>query len=269
MSALMISGRKLVGVGLLGGGTLLWAGLCWSMAGENLARALAGYAPLILSFGLATLAVARGWWWGRMLGLGLGVYSILDAACAIAVSPSDVTSLAHALAGVALLASLLGRRMFDRYEGTAPARLPWTAPGMGVVRWALIAGVSTVLAAATELHEAADGLGLYGTEQVLRPVPISAFVLTLVFALILVLGLALLALQRTAGLLVVAAATLALSATMIRELVWGSMAVSLAVLLAPGLATGWAAVVVWGPRLKPLPARARRGLRGGRSPRRG
>jgi hypothetical protein len=246
MSTRAIRVRILAATVVLAAGTVTWAWLGWSASREHPGRALTGYLPLALLFALGTVSLIRGWWWGRMLATALALYSVLDAVDELAIAPSDWQSLGAALAGLGLAACLLGRSMFERFEGRAPPPLSWREHGMGVVRWAVVASACTLLAAVMNLQEAAEGLGLLGGEPVLRPVEMTSFVITAVFTITLSVGLGLLALQRTGGLLIVGGSVLVLSATMLRELVWGTMALRLAIVLAPGLLMAWTAIFVWG-----------------------
>jgi hypothetical protein len=245
MSGRSIPFRLLAATLVLAARTVLWAVLAGAAARESPARALIAYVPLLVVCGVGTAALIRGWWWGRMLAMALSLYSVLDAIDELVVAPSEWQPVVGALAGLAVVGALAGSSMFERFEGRAPLPLSWGKPRMAVVRWAIIASACTLLAAVMNVEDAAEGLGLLGGQPVLRPEAIAPFVLGCLFTAILAGGLVLLALQRTAGLPVVAVSVLVLSATMLRELLWGSMGLRLAIVLAPGLVMAWVATIVW------------------------
>jgi hypothetical protein len=232
--------RKLIAVAGLAvlGALILAAGWGDGALGDSsrLTRALV---PLLVPLAVTVLAVVRESPWGRWLGLAAGIV-VLPWAAAFLVAPSVGTPIvrpAVALAAAAaLLVSLSGRAMFERYEGRATG-VDWRGPRMTLVRWTVICNLASVLA-------------LYGFTAAYEPRV--AWRLAIPGALLLGLlpGLLLLARQRTAGLLLVAISCVGFVPAG-WYFVWreaGSLgeAVLFGVVFLPGVLTAWASLIAFG-----------------------
>jgi len=97
-----------------------------------------------------TFGLISGRWWGRWLGLAIGLvcsaFGGFDLAMVMAgrlSHPTDVqASIAMALAGPVLLICLSGRTMFDRYD--RPAGYSTGTRGL-LVRWAAVTNLSSLV----------------------------------------------------------------------------------------------------------------------------
>jgi hypothetical protein len=142
------------------------------------------------------------------------------------------------VASLVLLVSLSGRTMFGRYEGNAAT--DWRGPRMGLVRWTIILNL-------------ASALGLFLFVVIYRYAIQWHVAIPAALLAGLVIGVLLLARQKTAGLLLVAVSCI-LFVPAGTYFVWkeasdtGEMYVFAAAFL-PGIIAGWACLFAFG---KPL-----------------
>jgi hypothetical protein len=201
-------------------------------------------APLVIT----AIGLALETFWSRWLALA-GAVAVLPWAVVLTFGLPKGAPLAQqsiALgAALLLLASLTGRAMFERYEGKS--KMDWSGPRMGLVRWTIILNIASVL-----------GLSLF---VALYQYTIEWHVaIPAVLLLSLLLGVLLLATQKTVGLLLVAVSCV-LFVPAGTYFVWreashtGEMYLFAAAFL-PGVIAGWACLVAFG---KPI----WRALRGG------
>ena len=191
-------------------------------------------APLVIT----ALGLALEKFWSRWLALA-GAVAVLPWAVVLTFGLPKGAPLAQqsiALgAALVLLASLTGRAMFERYEGRS--KMEWSGPRMGLVRWTIILNIASVLGLALFVS-----LYRYAIEW---HVAIPAVLL-----LGLLLGVLLLATQKTIGLLLVAVSCVLFVPAGI-YFVWreashtGEMYLFAAAFL-PGVIAGWACLVMFG-----------------------
>jgi hypothetical protein len=190
---------------------------------------------LPLAWALVGLVIRRAS--GRWLGLAVGV-AVLPWATVFAVGPNYGTAtwpgwLALA-ASVTLLLTLTGRQMFEAHEGRL--EVDWSGVRMGILRWTII-------------FNAASAFALY-LFVMAYDAELGGFVTVGVWLLLgLLLGVWLLAHQKTFGLLILAASCIAflpLGATFLQreahspEEAWLLVAVFL-----PGVLMGWASLIAF------------------------
>ena len=205
-------------------------------------------------FGGATLALATGRWWGRFLPLSIAWSFTLTPLLSGELGLPRLST----YAGLSLLLCLGGRAMRDRFEAKAPLPIDWTAPGMAVVRSALVitaAGLFGQLLGLLALAREVHGLPLWHidppyTHCFPRPCVTDAgdFLLLLGIDVVMMGSLVLLARQRTVALLLTATATLVGTLLLVREMPafhLFSPPRHMLFQLAPGLVLSWAAVIVW------------------------
>ena len=194
---------------------------------------------LLFPLTLAAWALVRRAVWGRWAGLAIGV-AIMPWSFALTFGPTygqPVTRQAVALsAAVLLLLALLGQAMFAEFEGRA-TKVDWTGRRMGLVRWTIIFN----LASAISLYLFVT---LYDYE-VGGLVAIPALVLSG-----LIVGVLLLAHQKTIGLLLVALSCVVFAPAG-AYFVWREArdpleALLFAMVFGPGIVTGWASMVAFG-----------------------
>ena len=143
--------------------------------------------PLVLTmFGLALEKA-----WSRWLALA-GAVAVLPWAIVLTFGlPSGAPLMQQTIALIAsliLLVSLPGRAMFERYEGKA--RMDWSGPRMGLVRWTIILNIASVL-------------GLFLFVALYRYAIEWHMAIPVVLLCALVVGVLLLGFQKTIGLLLV------------------------------------------------------------------
>jgi hypothetical protein len=175
---------------------------------------------------------------GRWLGLAVGI-AVLPWATAFVLGPNygaptwpQWVALA---ASLALLLTLTGRRMFEAYEGRL--HVDWSGVRMGLLRWTIIFNAASVLALYLFVMAYEADTGGF--------VAVGAWLL-----LGLVLGVWLLAHQKTVGLLILALCCIAFLPLGLRflsreahspEEAWLLVAVFL-----PGVLMGWASLIAFG-----------------------
>src|SRR5437667_965288 len=164
---------------------------------------------------VGTVALGSEAWWGRLLPLAWSACLMILGVLGVA----DRSDWGPAYLGGAVLLSLslTGKEMFARYEGQAPPPLDWTGPGMRLVRATVLASLSAFLGGVAlapaifawnprppphpDWHP-----GNLPMEP--APDPTTLLVACVVMTVLLLIGVILLARQRTAGLLLVAVAAL-------------------------------------------------------------
>lgn len=190
--------------------------------------------PLVVTIA----GVIREAYWGRWLALAAGV-AVLPWAIAVLAGPSyGMPVLPAALAAgaaLALLISLTGRRMFERYEARARTA-DWSARRMTLVRWTIIFNIASVLAlyAFVTAYE-------YRIDWHLV-IPASSLLGLLV-------GVALLAHQRTFGLLLIAFCCVCFVPAgayfVWQEASYAGEAILFMVIFLPGVVSGWATLLAF------------------------
>ncbi len=208
--------------------------------GGSYRRAVVAMWPLLLPLGLTAVGLALDRYWARWLGIAAGV-AVLPWALAFTLGPTygqPRTRQSIALAAaVALIVALVGSRMFDRYEGRTTG-LRWRGPRMALVRWTVICNVASALVLylfvaaydfRIEWHFGLLGALLLGT----------------------VVGVLLLARQRTLGLILLGGCCMVLVPAgawfVSREATYAGEAVLFGLAFAPAVITGWASLFVFGP----------------------
>ncbi|UCF18958.1 MAG: hypothetical protein JSU87_13650 [Gemmatimonadota bacterium] len=194
--------------------------------------------PLLLPLAATIVGLLREAPWSRWLALAAAI-AVLPWAVALALTPDYLVPIARPAtalaAALALLASLPGKAMFERYEGRSRG-LDWSGRRMTLVRWTVICNSASVLA--LYLFVAAFDF------------QIEWYALILAVTLCgLILGVLLLAYQRTVGLLVVALCCLCFPPAGLyfvwQEAIDVGEAILFLVIFAPGLLTGWASLLVF------------------------
>lgn len=196
---------------------------------------------LLVITAFALMAVAR---WARLASL----------AWALAVGTAGVLALfgslpkaAPFLLGYATLlgASLAGTPMYARFEGAATEPTPWRAPGMTLVRAALVTNLAGLMAGMVLLPPTFFHLGCFGGHM---PLPETPWLMLgfLGIAALVSGGMVLLARQKTAGMLFLA---LAAPGMLLMWLLRGRFDAPVAAFFAPGLVCGWAVFLRYLPRM--------------------
>ncbi|MBT8462268.1 MAG: hypothetical protein KJO44_07055 [Gemmatimonadetes bacterium] len=193
---------------------------------------------LLLPLAWATVGLVLRRAAGRWIGLAVGI-AVMPWATAFVVGPTYGAPTWPAwvalAASLTLLLSLTGRRMFEAHEGRLD--VDWSGPRMGILRWTII-------------FNAASALALY-LFVMAYDADFGGFVTVGIWLLLgLLLGVWLLAHQKTFGLLILAACCVAfipLGTVFLRreagspEEAWLLVAVFL-----PGVLMGWASLVAFG-----------------------
>ncbi len=194
-----------------------------------------GFLPLLL---VSMVGLVRGRAWARWLGLAGGI-AVLPWAMALLLKPYGLSAVRPATAlaaALVLIASLIGRSMFDEFEGRA-TRVDWRGRGMSLIRWTIVLNLASVLA-----------LYLFVVAVQYR----HAWHLAIPAATLvgLVAGVLLLAYQKTGGLLLVALCCVAFVPAgayfVSREASSQEEAVLFAIVFLPGVLMGWASLLRFG-----------------------
>jgi hypothetical protein len=245
--------RKGAAVFLMGGSAVaLLALFVWGRPALDTSGLLVVAAALVVG----TVALARGAWWGRIVPIA---WSTSVAVLSVVALTRNLYGFGGLLAGAILLrACLAGKAMFARHEGQAPPELDWTRPGMRLVRAAVTANLGAFLGGVT-----------YAMAMFYEPPPVPCcfgpchhhhfptvpFCVCLAMSASMLVGVVLLARQRTAGLLLAAVSALAVPVVLISSRhVLGEWAL----IFGPGIVCGW---LVLG-RFLPAMARFLRGSPG-------
>ena len=202
---------------------------------------------LLIPLGLTIIGLPLEKVWSRWLGLA-GAIAVLPWALVLTFglprgAPLMQQTIALA-ASLLLLGSLSGRAMFERYEGKSAT--DWHGPRMGLLRWTIILNMASALGLFLFV-----GMYQYAVEwHVAIPAALLAS---------LVLGVLLLAKQKTAGLLLVALSCI-LFVPAGTFFVWKEASYTgeiylFAAAFLPGIAAGWACLFVFaGPLWRALRA---------------
>jgi len=193
---------------------------------------------LLLPLGVTIIGLALEKHWGRWMGLAAAVSVLPWAAYLTFGLPPGVPLMQQTIALIAsvlLFVTLLGRAMFERYEGRAPT--DWSGRQMGLVRWTLILN----LASAVGLFVFVAVFGYSSNWHLAVPA---------VLLVGLIVGVLLLARQKTGGLLLVAlSCVLFIPAGVFfvwKESSWAGGAHIFAATFLPGVLAGWACLVAFG-----------------------
>jgi hypothetical protein len=227
--ALLLMAASAVGVLVL----FLWLGP---------ALASSGLLAVVATLVLGTVGFARGAWWGRLVPVA---WSTTVAVLSVVVLTRNVSGFDGVLAGAILLrVCVAGNAMFAGYEGQAPPPLDWTRPGMRLVRAAVTANLGAFLGGVTYL------LGMFDEPTVTccgglpcpyrHHFPTVPFCVCLAMTALMLVGVVLLARQRTAGLLPAAVSAVVVPAVLIaNHNVLGREGV---LIFGPGIVCGWLAL---------------------------
>ncbi len=193
---------------------------------------------LLIPLGITVIGLAVEKYWSRWLALA-GAFAVLPWAFVLtfglpAGAPLGQQTVAL-VASALLLVSLLGRPMFERYEGRAAT--DWSGPRMGLVRWTIILNI-------------ASALGLFLFVVMYRYAIEWHVAIPAVLLASLLIGVLLLAFQKTSGLILVALSCI-LFVPAGAFFVWqeasytGEMYLFAAAFL-PGIIAGWACMFTFG-----------------------
>ena len=200
-----------------------------------------GLWALLLPLAVTFLGLARNRYWARWLGLAAGI-AVLPWAAVLTLATgygAPLTQPAVALAAsLLLLMSLPGKNMFDAYEGRV-TNMDWSGRHMSLVRWTVIFNIASTLALYLFVV-------FYDYRIAWHHISMAALLAGLV------IGVVLLARQRTIGLLIVALCCVCfvpLGAYFVwTEATDAGEAILFAVVFAPGILTGWASLLTfWKP----------------------
>ncbi len=193
---------------------------------------------LLVPLGAAIIGLAAEQYWGRWLGLAAAVAVLPWALYLTFGLPPGVPLMQQTIALVAsvlLLVTLSGRVMFERYEGRAAT--DWSGLRMGLVRWTLILNL-------------ASAVGLFVFVSVYRYRVEWHVAVPAVLLIGLVVGVLLLARQKTMGLLLVALSCVFFIPAGVffvwKESSWAGGAHIFAASFVPGVLAGWACLIAFG-----------------------
>jgi hypothetical protein len=199
----------------------------------------------------ATLGLARRWWWARMLGTSLAISVLFPAVQSSLEWGARFDSLVQMAWAGAVLASLRGRAFLSLYEGQRAAGVDWSARGMWAVWWAIVLNGATLVEVSTLLIGAwQEASGCFGRLAWIDHYP-PAYWPAVALAGLLLVGLMLLARQRTAGLLLTAVVSVAFPVVLLLYLrsVPHQQPASIVVPAVPGLLAAWLSIGFW---VKPM-----------------
>jgi hypothetical protein len=208
----------------------------------------------------ATVGLVRRWWWARMLSVSLAL-GVLFRAGEEAVSwRIHILELIQFAWAGAVVACLRGPDFLELYEGQRPADVDWRTRGMWALWWAIVLNGVTLVNASILLIGAWQELhGCFG------PLPnidhnAPTYWPAVVLAGLLLVGLGLVARQRTAGLLLTGVVSVAFPIVLLVYLrSFGKVGQWNEGLLAPalpGLVAVWVALAFW---VRPMFRLLRRG----------
>jgi hypothetical protein len=195
---------------------------------------------LLVGLLLVTMTgLLREWYWSRWSALAAAIAVLPWTVAFIGTPGYGIPKVRPALAGIAsvvLLMTLVGRRMFDRFEGRSQTAV-WRRSGTTLIRWTVICNLASVL-----------GLFAFVAFYDFR----SEWHLPVLASLMvgLLLGVALLARQKTLGVLAVAVSCVCFLPAG-GHFVWSEAtsageAVLFAAVFLPGVLTGWATLLTFG-----------------------
>jgi hypothetical protein len=202
----------------------------------------------------ASLGLARSWRWARMLSVSLAlsamftpVGSLLAALQHLRAPDFDV--LMRIAWSLALLACLRGPAFCAHYEGQPQVGLHWQTRETAVLWWAIVLNGLTIVRFAEPLMPPwKEG---YYSSILLSPIhhDTPAYWASVALAALLVLGIGLLARQRTLGLLLTAVVSVVLPVALVacRDNYFDAQFARDFLLVAvPGILAAWLAVAFWG-----------------------
>ncbi len=190
--------------------------------------------PLVITIA----GIIREAYWGRWLALGAGV-AVLPWAAAVLLGPRYGMPVLRATlalgAALALLLSLPGRRMFERYEARTSSA-DWSSQRMTLVRWTIVFNIASVLSLYLFVAAYEPRIGWH--------VVIPASLLIGLLA-----GVVLLAYQKTVGVLLVALCCVCFVPAggyfVWHEASYAAEAILFAVIFLPGVLSGWATLLAF------------------------
>jgi hypothetical protein len=172
-------------------------------------------------------------------------WSTSVAVLSVVALTGNVSGFGGLLAGAILLrVCVAGNAMFARHEGQAPPPLDWTRPGMRLVRAAVTANLAAFLGGVTY------ALAMF--EQRFPTVtccwgpcphphfPTGPFCVCLAMSALMLVGVVLLARQRTAGLLPAAVSAVVVPVVLIAN--HNVLGIDWALIFGPGIVSGWLAL---------------------------
>jgi hypothetical protein len=173
-------------------------------------------------------------------------WSTSVAVLSVAALTTDVSAFGGLLAGAILLrVCVAGNAMFARHEGQAPPPLDWTRPGMRLVRAAVTTNLGAFLGGVTFSLAMFDE-PLYritccgGAPCPKYQFPTVPFCVCLAMSALMLVGVVLLARQRTAGLLPAAVSAVVVPVVLIAN--HNVLNVGWALIFGPGIVCGWLAL---------------------------
>lgn len=184
----------------LGGGPREWAGRTFTWIAHDWVPQLQYGLAFALTLA-ATLGLARRWWWARMLSISLALDVLFVAIRSSVTWGVRIDGFVQIGWAAAVLATLSGPAFLSLYEGQRPAGGDWNARGMRAVWWAIVLNGVPLIEVSTRLIDAWQRrTGCFG------PLPginhhVPTYWPTVALAGMLLVGLMLLARQRTVGLL--------------------------------------------------------------------
>ncbi len=191
---------------------------------------------LTVPLAITMLGLVRNRYWSRWVALAVGI-AVLPWATALTFTPSyglPVTRQAVALvASLFLIWSTSGAVMFEGYEGRVK-NMDWGGRRMSLVRWTIICNIASALALYLFVTAYDHSIGWQ-----------LAVMASLLLGL--VVGVLLLARQRTIGLLLVGLCCICFVPVgahfALTESTYAGEAILFAAIFAPGILTGWASLL--------------------------
>jgi hypothetical protein len=232
--------RKAVAVLLMAGSAV---GLSALFLWRGPALASSGLLVVAAALVMGTVGLARGAWWGRMVPIA---WSTSVAVLSVLALTRNVSGFEGLVAGAILLrVCVAGKAMFARHEGQAPPPLDWTRPGMHLVRAAVTAnlaaflgGVTYALAMFYDPTETITCCG--GAPCPHRQFPTVPFGVCLAMSALMLVGVVLLARQRTAGLLPAAVSAVVIPVVLIAN--HHVLGAGWTLIFGPAIVCGWLAL---------------------------
>lgn len=202
-------------------------------------RSTVAFKVLLVPLVVTVLAFARELPWSRWPALAAGI-AVLPWGAVFLWGPNYGAGTSRALVAVlsslVLIVGLSGSAMVSHYEGRS-RDMDWLDRRMGLVSWTIACNIASILS-------------LYVFVFAYRPSTVWVAIIPALLLIGLVVGVLLLARQKTIGLLLVGGCCLAFvpagGSFVLREARWAGEAILFAVVFAPGVVTGWASLVVFG-----------------------
>jgi hypothetical protein len=210
---------------------------------------------LQLEFGLgftlaliASLGLARSWWWARMLSASLALAEMFWPVVSLVSGlhhPRELSDLVRIAWASALLACLRGPAFCALFEGRQQVGASWRAPGMRALWWAIVLNGVTLVRLAGPLLDPWREAGGFGIPSSLVNQHAPAYWPSVALAALLFVGLGLLARQQTTGLLLAAVVSVVLPVALLacRRCSVDARFVTVVLLPSvPGLLAAWVAL---------------------------